>query len=107
MILLFSFNNFFTLLIKETSQIFLYSYFFLYSYQTLCYNEALSWVFRKTAGSNPALYKMPARAVDAIETYENGKASSINNIADGKTIHDVYMREDLGHLNFDELLDIG
>ena len=58
-------------------------------------------------GKNPALYKMPARAVDAIETYENRKASAINNIADGKTIHDVYLREDLGHLNFDELLDIG
>ncbi len=58
-------------------------------------------------GKNPDLYKMPARAVDAIETYENRKASAINNIADGKTIHDVYLREDLGHLNFDELLDIG
>jgi len=58
-------------------------------------------------GKNPALYKMPARAVDAIETYENRKASAINNIADGKTIHDVYMREDLGHLNFDELMEIG
>ena len=59
-------------------------------------------------GKNPALYKMPARAVDAIETYERRKTTAINNIADGQDYrHDVYLREDLGHLNFDELLDIG
>ncbi len=58
-------------------------------------------------GKNPALYKMPVRAVDAIETYEHRKVSAINSIADGKSIHNVYLREDLGELNFDDLLDIG
>ncbi len=58
-------------------------------------------------GKNPVLYKMPARAVDAIETYERRKISPINCIPDTQDIHNIYLREDLGQLNFDELLDIG
>ena len=58
-------------------------------------------------GQNPALYKMPARAVDAIETYKRRKTSPITCISDSQDIRNVYLREDLGQLNFDELLDIG
>ena len=58
-------------------------------------------------GTNPTLYKMPARAVDAIETYERRKTSPINGISDSQELRNVYLREDLSQLNFDELLNIG
>ena len=58
-------------------------------------------------GTNPALYKMPASAVDAIEAYEQKKVSAINSTDDTQDIHNIYLREDLGQLSFDELLEIG
>ncbi len=58
-------------------------------------------------GTNPALYKMPASAVDAIEAYEQRKVSPINYTSDSQDIHNIYLREDLGELSFDELLEIG
>jgi hypothetical protein len=58
-------------------------------------------------GTNPALYKMPASAVDAIEAYEQRKISPINCTPDSQDIHNIYLREDLGQLSFDELLEIG
>ncbi|HJO57571.1 MAG TPA: glycosyltransferase, partial [Nitrospinaceae bacterium] len=58
-------------------------------------------------GTNPALYKMPASAVDAIEAYEQKKVSAINSTDDTQDIRNIYLREDLGELNFDNLLDIG
>ena len=58
-------------------------------------------------GTNPALYKMPASAVDAIEAYEQKKVSAINSTDDSQDIHNIYLREDLGQLSFDELLEIG
>jgi UDP-glucose:(heptosyl)LPS alpha-1,3-glucosyltransferase len=58
-------------------------------------------------GTNPALYKMPTRAVDAIEAYEQKKVSAINSTDDTQDIRNIYLREDLGELNFDNLLDIG
>ena len=58
-------------------------------------------------GKNPALYKMPVSAVDAIETYEHRKAYPVNSIPDTQDIRNVYLREDLGQLNFDELMEIG
>ena len=58
-------------------------------------------------GKNPALYKMPVSAVDAIETYEHRKAYPVNGIPESQDVHNIYLREDLGQLNFDELLDIG
>ena len=58
-------------------------------------------------GTNPALYKMPTRAVDAIEAYEQKKVSAINSTDDTQDIHNIYLREDLGQLSFDELLEIG
>ena len=58
-------------------------------------------------GTNPALYKMPASAVDAIEAYEQRNISPINCTPDSQDIHNIYLREDLGQLSFDELLEIG
>ncbi|MDP7452092.1 MAG: glycosyltransferase [Arenicellales bacterium] len=58
-------------------------------------------------GTNPALYKMPASAVDAIEAYEQRNISPINCTPDTQDIHNIYLREDLGQLSFDELLEIG
>ena len=58
-------------------------------------------------GTNPALYKMPASAVDAIEAYEQRNISPINCTPDSQDIHNIYLREDLGELSFDELLEIG
>ena len=58
-------------------------------------------------GTNPALYKMPASAVDAIEAYEQRKISPINCTPLSQDIHNIYLREDLGQLSFDELLEIG
>ncbi len=58
-------------------------------------------------GTNPALYKMPASAVDAIEAYEQRKISPINCTPHSQDIHNIYLREDLGQLSFDELLEIG
>ena len=58
-------------------------------------------------GTNPALYKMPASAVDAIEAYEQRNISPINCTPGSQDIHNIYLREDLGQLSFDELLEIG
>ena len=58
-------------------------------------------------GTNPALYKMPASAVDAIEAYEQRNISPINCTPDSQDIHNIYLREDLSQLSFDELLEIG
>jgi len=58
-------------------------------------------------GTNPALYKMPASAVDAIEAYEQRNFSPINCTPDSQDIHNIYLRADLGELNFDNLMDIG
>jgi UDP-glucose:(heptosyl)LPS alpha-1,3-glucosyltransferase len=58
-------------------------------------------------GTNPALYKMPASAVDAIEAYEQRNISPINYTSDSQDIHNIYLREDLGELSIDELLEIG
>ena len=58
-------------------------------------------------GTNPALYKMPASAVDAIEAYEQRNISPINCTPDSQDIHNIYLREDLSPLSFDELLEIG
>ena len=58
-------------------------------------------------GKNSDLYKMPARAVDAIETYEHRKVSSESYTPNSQEKRNIYLREDLGELNFDELLEIG
>jgi len=58
-------------------------------------------------GTNPALYKMPASAVDAIENYKDKTEVFEHRRSDVQDIRNVYLREDLNEFSFDELMEIG